>query len=78
MIAAYVLFLLISIAFFYFTSGIITNIILRVIISAAIFVIFSIILTFMVIRGHTTPPGAKTVDFEEMEKIRRELYKEDR
>ena len=32
----------------------------------------------MIIRGYATPPGAKTVDIEEMKKIRRELSERNR
>ena len=73
MIAVYVLLLLISTAFFYFTRGVIANAIIRFVISAAVFFVFSIIITVMVSRGHAPPPGAKIVDIEEMKKIRREL-----
>lgn len=78
MIAAYLLILIISIVVFYFTSDVVANAIIRFAISAAIFIIFSIIVTVIVSRGHATPQGAKTIDFKEMEKTRRELNKEDR
>ena len=78
MIAVYVLLLLVSTAFFYFTRAVIANVIIRFAISAAIFFVFSIVITVMVSRGHTTPPGSKTVDIEEMKKIRRELNERDR
>ncbi|MDR1514339.1 MAG: acetyltransferase [Synergistaceae bacterium] len=78
MIVAYVLFLAISIAFFYFTSGVITNGIIRFIVSLVIFFALSISITVMVVsKGDAPPPGSKTIDFEEMERIRRNLNKED-
>lgn len=65
--------LIISMAVFYFTGNVIANAIIRFAISAAIFIIFSIIVTVIFSRGHATPPGAKTVNFKEMEKTRGEL-----
>lgn len=76
MIATYLLLLIISIAIFHFTRGVIANTIIRFAISAAFFIIFAIVIIVLVSRGHATPPGAKTVDFEEMEKARKEFYKE--
>jgi putative acetyltransferase len=78
MIAAYVLFLAVSIAFFYFTSGVITNGIIRFIISLVIFFALSISITVVIVSiGDAPPPGSKTIDFEEMKRIRRNLNEKD-
>ena len=74
MIALYVLLLFVSVLFFYFTRSVIPNTIVRFSIVAAFFVIISTLVTVMLIRGHA-PPGAKTVDMEEMKRIHRELKK---
>ena len=73
MIALYVLLLLVSMLLFYFTRGIITNTILRFALVGAFFAVVSALVTVMLIRGHAPPPGAKTVDMEEMKRIPREL-----
>ena len=78
MIAVYIMLLVLSIAFFYFTSDVIANAIIRFVISVAIFAALSILFTVVVSKGHTTPPGAKTVDIEEMKRIRKELNKEEK
>ncbi|MBP9956910.1 MAG: hypothetical protein KBF14_00485 [Synergistaceae bacterium] len=75
MIALYVLLLFVSVLFFYFTRSVIPNTIVRFSIVAAFFVIISTLVTVMLIRGHAPPPGAKTVDMEEMKRIHRELKK---
>jgi putative acetyltransferase len=63
---------------FYFTSGLITNETKRFVISLVIFFALSISITVVIVSiGDAPPPGAKTIDFEEMERIRRNLNKED-
>ena len=78
MIAVYIMLLVLSIVFFYFTSGVIANAIIRFVLSAAIFVVLSILFTVAVSRGHAPPPGSKIVDIEEMKRIRKELNKEEK
>ncbi|MDR3361816.1 MAG: hypothetical protein LBO64_03100 [Desulfovibrio sp.] len=74
MIAAYVLFLVVSITFFIVTSGVITNGIIRFVISLVIFVVLSTSITVIVVsKGDAPPPGSKIVDIEEMKRIRREM-----
>ena len=72
MIALYVLLLVVSMLLFYFTRGIISNTMLRYVFVSVFFAIVSTLVTVMLIRGHA-PPGAKTVDMEEMKRIHREL-----
>lgn len=68
MIAFYLLLLIVSIALFYFTSGVLPNTLLRVALVAAFFVILSTLFTVMLVRGHAPPEGARTVDMEAMKK----------
>ena len=72
MIALYVLLLVVSMLLFYFTRGVIPNTMLRYVFVSVFFAVVSALVTVMLIRGHA-PPGAKTVDMEEMKRIHREL-----
>lgn len=75
MIGLYAVLLSVSVLLFYLTKGFIKNAIIRFSIAAAFFVMLSILITIILIKGHEAPAGSKTVDMEEMERIHRELKK---
>ena len=74
MIMLLFLFFLMSVVFFYFTRKRISNTLIRILLSVVIFVALSTAMVAIVSKGHSPPPDAKNVDFEEMKKARQKFY----
>lgn len=74
MILLFLVFLLLGVTFFCLAARFIPHVMVRVVVSALIVIALSVAMVSVVSWGHRTPPGAKNVDVEEMEKARKKIY----